>query len=279
MPDPLGSTAALLDSSQNQTDTWEYWPYGEVASRTGPNATPFAFCGIWGYFKDLVDRLSYVQRRFLLPSVGKWLTTDPGWPQRPAYRYASSPNMHVDPSGLDEDPCQTAFDACVKRADDAKSRCEGAANLGRVIGGTVVGIIGVVVGGIISAGSGGMGTGIGVGVGGVICSAGVSLWPDDCQDLYEVLYRMCETARYCCHNPNVLPCRPPTCWEQATWECSFKQFVDPGCFDAAYKKCLKDKKGDKEQRCRMLARNRCALVGLVDPNCEAREFNKCMSGK
>ena len=37
MPDPLGSTAALLDSSQIQTDTFSYWPYGEVATRMGSN--------------------------------------------------------------------------------------------------------------------------------------------------------------------------------------------------------------------------------------------------
>ena len=33
VPDPLGSTVALLDNTQAQTDTFTYWPYGEVASR------------------------------------------------------------------------------------------------------------------------------------------------------------------------------------------------------------------------------------------------------
>lgn len=41
VPDPLGSTAAMLDSTQVQTDTFSYWPYGEVASRTG--STPMTF--------------------------------------------------------------------------------------------------------------------------------------------------------------------------------------------------------------------------------------------
>ena len=36
LPDPLGSTAALLDSSQTKTDTYFYWPYGETRSHTGP---------------------------------------------------------------------------------------------------------------------------------------------------------------------------------------------------------------------------------------------------
>lgn len=101
MPDPLGSTTALLDSSQNITDTWEYWPYGEVASRTGSNSTPFTFCGIWGYFKDLVDRLLYVRARFLEPNLGRWLTVDPLWPKEPAYTYAkSTPTVRIDPSGV-----------------------------------------------------------------------------------------------------------------------------------------------------------------------------------
>ena len=29
VPDPLGSTVALLDNTQTQTDTFSYWPYGE----------------------------------------------------------------------------------------------------------------------------------------------------------------------------------------------------------------------------------------------------------
>ena len=33
--DSLGSTVALLDSTQTKTDTWTYWPYGEVRTRTG----------------------------------------------------------------------------------------------------------------------------------------------------------------------------------------------------------------------------------------------------
>ena len=39
LPDPLGSTVALLDNTQTKTDTFSYWPYGEVRSRTGTNVT------------------------------------------------------------------------------------------------------------------------------------------------------------------------------------------------------------------------------------------------
>ena len=44
-PDPLGSTIALLDSSQTKTDTWTYWPFGEVKTRTGATPTPFQYDG------------------------------------------------------------------------------------------------------------------------------------------------------------------------------------------------------------------------------------------
>ncbi len=52
LPDPLGSTSALLDSSQNKTDTFSYWPYGEVRSRTGSTPTPFGYVGTFGYYTD-----------------------------------------------------------------------------------------------------------------------------------------------------------------------------------------------------------------------------------
>ena len=56
LPDSLGSTVALLDSSQNLTDTFSYWPYGEVQARTGTNPTPFQFGGtleMWRYASDM----------------------------------------------------------------------------------------------------------------------------------------------------------------------------------------------------------------------------------
>ena len=37
IPDTLGSTAKLADTSV--TDTYEYWPYGELKSHTGSSTT------------------------------------------------------------------------------------------------------------------------------------------------------------------------------------------------------------------------------------------------
>src|SRR2546423_9062886 len=76
VPDPLGSTVALLDNTQAQTDTFSYWPYGEENVRTGTTQTPFRFVGRRGYRRDSAT-LTYVRHRFLAMADGRWLTDDP----------------------------------------------------------------------------------------------------------------------------------------------------------------------------------------------------------
>ena len=101
LADPLGSTIALTDSGTAITDTWDYWPYGEVMSRTGTNPTPFTFVGTLGYFKDLLDKLLYVRARHYKPDYGRWLTVDPIWPNDEAFGYVHAvPSSSVDPAGL-----------------------------------------------------------------------------------------------------------------------------------------------------------------------------------
>ena len=74
VPDTLGSTVALLDNTQTKTDTWEYWPYGEI--RSGSSATPFQFVGTLGYYKDTSSR-TYVRARHYRQNQARWLTVDP----------------------------------------------------------------------------------------------------------------------------------------------------------------------------------------------------------
>src|SRR5438309_12090176 len=76
VPDPLGSTVALLDNTQAQTDTFTYWPYGEVKTRTGTTSTPLQFVGTLGYYRDSTSR-TYVRRRMLRTDLVRWLTEDP----------------------------------------------------------------------------------------------------------------------------------------------------------------------------------------------------------
>ena len=102
VPDPLGSTIALLDGSQSQTDTFTYWPYGEEKSRTGTTPTPFRFVGTWGYYRDSATR-NYVRARYLDATKTRWISKDPigfdggDWN---LYRYVKNRAvLEIDPSG------------------------------------------------------------------------------------------------------------------------------------------------------------------------------------
>lgn len=102
--DALGSTVALLDGSQQFTDRWTYWPYGEERTRTGATPTPFRFVGTWGYYQDAAACL-YVRARYYRPGSGRWQTVDPLWWGRPGgretYQYCdASPIGMNDPKGL-----------------------------------------------------------------------------------------------------------------------------------------------------------------------------------
>lgn len=100
MPDTNGNTVALLDSNQQKTDTWEYWPHGEVISRTGNTDTPFQHGGIYGAYTDQAGKQEYVKRRQFRPPLGRWLTVDPNWPDQPPYAYCNnSPADTIDPDG------------------------------------------------------------------------------------------------------------------------------------------------------------------------------------
>ena len=98
--DTQGSTIGLVSSSGVLTDRWVYWPYGEVAQRTGTNVTPLTWLGTLGYYLDQASKLFYVRARHLRADLARWLTVDPLWPGQPAYEYAeSAPTMLADPWG------------------------------------------------------------------------------------------------------------------------------------------------------------------------------------
>ena len=102
VPDPLGSTVALLDSTQSQTDTFSYWPYGENRTRTGTTATPLQFVGTKGCRRDSPSK-TYMRARTLDAVKARWMTQDPlGFSGGDAnlYRYvANKATSTTDPSG------------------------------------------------------------------------------------------------------------------------------------------------------------------------------------
>jgi len=119
--DQLGNTIALYDDSGTMTDSYTYWPYGEVRARTGTTVNPFQFCGAWGYYKDSTGR-TYVRARTLRTDLTRWSRIDKYWPKEHAYQYAnadpisfadymgtcpgSRPQGGPSPSGR-MDPCQS----------------------------------------------------------------------------------------------------------------------------------------------------------------------------
>ena len=126
VPDPLGNTIGLMNSAGTLTDSWTYWPYGEVRTRSGSNATPFTFIGTLGYFLDNVNKMCYIRARHLRLDLARWLTVDPMWPDQPEYVYCSdSPASKIDPSGLDE--CDLLLGACLVFVAAALFTCISAA--------------------------------------------------------------------------------------------------------------------------------------------------------
>jgi RHS repeat-associated protein len=122
IPDPLGSTVALVGSQQNVTDTFSYWPYGEEASRTGVTPTPFLFIGTLGYYFDTVLGMAYVRLRYLYTVMARWLTADPlqsSLGDINFYAYVKGRVLSfVDLMGLQESSCnqkcnQHQLDGCI----------------------------------------------------------------------------------------------------------------------------------------------------------------------
>jgi len=108
--DPLGSTIGLMNSAGTMTDRWEYWPFGEVVSRSGSNPTPLTFLGVIGYFNDVLSKLFYVRARYVRVDLARWLTVDPLWPTGEPYCYCyDMPQQIVDPSGgWSSHPCRSS---------------------------------------------------------------------------------------------------------------------------------------------------------------------------
>ncbi|RYG95002.1 MAG: RHS repeat-associated core domain-containing protein [Alphaproteobacteria bacterium] len=100
VPDPLGSVIQTRNSAGNTVSSTVYWPYGEVRTETGTNPTPWGFVGTYGYYRDSAES-TYVRARYYRPSLTRWQTVDPLWPDESAYGYAGGmPTMRIDPSGL-----------------------------------------------------------------------------------------------------------------------------------------------------------------------------------
>jgi RHS repeat-associated protein len=126
IPDPLGSTAKLVNTSMQVTDTYAYWPYGEVRTHTGSSVTPFTFVGTLGYYSDQWGGV-YVRAREFVPSKTQWMSRDPLWPSELAFVYgANDPITRSDPLRL----CSAG---CTVEASDAAKCAKTCASRGQII--------------------------------------------------------------------------------------------------------------------------------------------------
>jgi len=100
--DPQGTPLAEADVNGNITATFDYAPYGSQALGMAPNGP-----GYTGHVNDPDTGFVYMQARYYDPSVGRFLSVDPG-EKTPVdglyvtnrYSYANNnPNRYVDPDG------------------------------------------------------------------------------------------------------------------------------------------------------------------------------------
>jgi RHS repeat-associated protein len=102
LPDGLGSTMALVDSSGAAVNTYDYDVFGAIRTSTGSQANEFKFTG------EQVDSstgLQYLRARYYDQTTGRLLSKDPlaydpRWTESSYGFVDSNPTTYRDPSGL-----------------------------------------------------------------------------------------------------------------------------------------------------------------------------------
>lgn len=100
VPDPLGSTVALIGASQTITDTFAWWPYGELRSHSGSSIIPFGYVGTLCYYTDGGTAHLYIRAGTFRQSLTRWESVDLMWPDQFAFVYSmANPVTYSDPTG------------------------------------------------------------------------------------------------------------------------------------------------------------------------------------
>ena len=122
VPDPLGSTAALIGSTQTITDTFAWWPYGELRNHVGSSVTPFGYGGTLGRYTDFASGRKDMRAGIYRRTLARWQTVDMLWPNALPYSYAlASPVAWVDPEG--SVPRRACTETCPKGWQVAHVTC------------------------------------------------------------------------------------------------------------------------------------------------------------
>ena len=109
-PDTLGSTSMLVSQGGVVTDTFTYWPFGEILSHVGSGITPFTFEGTFGNAYDTAQGLTYSRARFYMPDLAMWLTLATEWPLASPYAaFRGEPTSYTEVvvgGGMNHPGCQ-----------------------------------------------------------------------------------------------------------------------------------------------------------------------------
>jgi len=99
LTDPLGSLVKEISTGASLGSLVELYPYGTRASALTKISIPFVYIAAYGYYNDSADR-DYVRARELYKKLGRWMQTDPMWPEERAFEYCEgSPVSYLDPFG------------------------------------------------------------------------------------------------------------------------------------------------------------------------------------
>lgn len=79
VPDLVGSVIAMVDNTQSVSDTFSYWPYGEIRVRTGDNPSRLQFRGTSGYYALGGNGEAKLGGVFLT-DTGRWTSRSLGGP-------------------------------------------------------------------------------------------------------------------------------------------------------------------------------------------------------
>ena len=74
--DALGSTAALTDGSQTETDSYFYKAFGALLASSGTTDNPFTWVGQLGYYRDQTTGLYSLRAREYGSAAGRFLSED-----------------------------------------------------------------------------------------------------------------------------------------------------------------------------------------------------------